>query len=181
MKETWKEELFWLEFLFCRVIHPPSPPSPPKKNYIEDCLLKSGCQNLEGRQSLGEGICWGRWEDKLCPLLSRIDLSQSSFKPNQSAPVSPRKWNVCLVLNFYVFNYLSIFFSTGILCSCHEGYSLDDDGVTCLDVDECDSPSTCSQRCVNNKGSFWCKCFEGYKLESDLKRCKANGKTSGIL
>ena len=45
-------------FLFCRVIHPPPPPPPPKKRiYIEDCLLKSGCQNLEGRQSLGEGIC----------------------------------------------------------------------------------------------------------------------------
>ena len=54
MKETRKEELSILSGN-----SPPSPPPPKKKkrNDIEDCLLKSGCQNLEGRQSLGEGIC----------------------------------------------------------------------------------------------------------------------------
>ena len=56
MKETRKEEL--------SILSGNSPPPPPpkkkkekKRNYIEDCLLKSGCQNLEGRRSLGEGIC----------------------------------------------------------------------------------------------------------------------------
>lgn len=73
-------------------------------------------------------------------------------------------------------NWVSFFFPTGVLCSCFSGYSLDDDGVTCLDIDECETPSSCSQQCFNNRGSFVCKCVEGYKLESDSKRCKAVGK-----
>ena len=63
-----------------------------------------------------------------------------------------------------------------MLCSCFEGFRLTDDNKTCHDINECEDPSSCSQHCVNNRGSFWCKCVEGYKLESDMKRCKAAGE-----
>ena len=66
--------------------------------------------------------------------------------------------------------------SLGVLCSCFEGFRLMDDNKTCHDINECDDPSSCSQHCVNNRGSFWCKCVEGYKLESDMTRCKATGR-----
>ena len=66
--------------------------------------------------------------------------------------------------------------STGVLCSCFEGFRLTDDNKTCQDINECEDPSSCSQHCFNNRGSFWCKCVEGYKLESDVTRCKAAGK-----
>ena len=66
--------------------------------------------------------------------------------------------------------------SSGVLCSCYEGFRLTDDNKTCHDINECEDPSACSQHCFNNRGSFWCKCVEGYKLEPDMKRCKAAGK-----
>lgn len=66
--------------------------------------------------------------------------------------------------------------SSGVLCSCFEGFRLTNDNKTCHDINECEDPGSCSQHCVNNRGSFWCKCVEGYKLEPDMKRCKAAGK-----
>lgn len=68
-------------------------------------------------------------------------------------------------------------FLTGVQCSCRTGFSLESDNTTCLDVDECEDLSSCSQQCYNMKGSFRCKCDEGYKLEYDMKHCKAAGES----
>lgn len=77
----------------------------------------------------------------------------------------------------YVFDFMAIYLiSAGVMCSCFEGFRLTDDNKTCQDINECEDPSSCSQHCFNNRGSFWCKCVEGYKLESDVTRCKAAGK-----
>ena len=57
MKETWKEELFWLEFLFCRVIHPPLPP-PPKKKKKKEIISKIVFLSLVVKTwKEGKGIC----------------------------------------------------------------------------------------------------------------------------
>ncbi|XP_064454780.1 low-density lipoprotein receptor-related protein 1-like [Ornithodoros turicata] len=61
------------------------------------------------------------------------------------------------------------------VCSCHHGYRLLPDGVTCEDIDECvgDNPG-CSHICTNRKGSRSCSCFEGYRMLGD-SICKAEG------
>ena len=48
-------------------------------------------------------------------------------------------------------------------CSCAAGFYLDDDGLTCLDTDECEIDNgNCSQKCINMPGNYTCSCFDGY-------------------
>ncbi|GBO16338.1 Low-density lipoprotein receptor-related protein 4 [Araneus ventricosus] len=61
----------------------------------------------------------------------------------------------------------------GSKCSCHEGYVLSEDGVSCLN--ECDTPGRCSHFCNRTKDGFKCSCAEGYVLETDNRTCKAAG------
>ena len=42
------------------------------------------------------------------------------------------------------------------------------------DVDECQIPGSCSQTCINTKGSFKCECLDGYMRDpADHTFCKA--------
>lgn len=51
-----------------------------------------------------------------------------------------------------------------------------DDGLTCTDIDECESPGVCSHLCINSPGSYQCNCLRGYIMEPDGHRCKITGK-----
>ncbi|KAI8498192.1 hypothetical protein Bbelb_241360 [Branchiostoma belcheri] len=65
-------------------------------------------------------------------------------------------------------------------CSCREGYQVDTDGVSCIDVDECDqSLHDCQQICHNIYGGFSCGCDVGFSINDDGKTCSAcdNGGT----
>ncbi|KAJ8006033.1 hypothetical protein DPEC_G00124070 [Dallia pectoralis] len=65
----------------------------------------------------------------------------------------------------------------GTRCGCQSGYRLNEDSVSCVDIDECDDePGACSHSCVNSQGSFTCHCNPGYLLESDGRRCKITGE-----
>uniref|UniRef100_A0A672MN42 Low-density lipoprotein receptor-related protein 2-like n=1 Tax=Sinocyclocheilus grahami TaxID=75366 RepID=A0A672MN42_SINGR len=66
---------------------------------------------------------------------------------------------------------------TGTRCWCRMGYKPVDDGVVCVDVDECvDRPDFCSHYCNNTQGSFECSCSHGYVLEPDGHSCKITGE-----
>lgn len=81
-------------------------------------------------------------------------------------------------------------------CACKEGYQKGQDGLSCLDIDECLVGSTgrefdfhlssseafaeqslpdvqvCSQGCTNFVPGFSCSCAPGYRL-ADRRRCTA--------
>ena len=47
-----------------------------------------------------------------------------------------------------------------------------DDGVTCVEINECTmNTDDCQQECINIEGGFRCGCFEGYTLNPDLTTC----------
>lgn len=50
------------------------------------------------------------------------------------------------------------------MCSCSEGFRLDDSGVMCVDVNECvENPNICRVgECINEEGKYYCLCPEGY-------------------
>uniref|UniRef100_H2ZHD3 Fibulin-1 n=1 Tax=Ciona savignyi TaxID=51511 RepID=H2ZHD3_CIOSA len=76
--------------------------------------------------------------------------------------------------------------SSGIQCSCREGYSLEEDGFSCNDINECNlATHTClvGQICFNTIGSFTCQrlisCGTGYELTDrntcdDIDECQLN-------
>ncbi|XP_044516681.1 thrombomodulin [Gracilinanus agilis] len=53
----------------------------------------------------------------------------------------------------------------GYTCMCDSGYYLDEDGHSCIDVDDCAlDPNPCPQKCVNTLGAFKCECNPGFEL-----------------
>ena len=50
------------------------------------------------------------------------------------------------------------------------------DTLTCVDENECLTPSSCSQVCVDTKGSYKCECAAGYQLMPNQRTCKLASK-----
>ncbi|XP_035661509.1 vitamin K-dependent protein S-like isoform X2 [Branchiostoma floridae] len=49
--------------------------------------------------------------------------------------------------------------TSSLICSCRDGFVLNEDGLSCDDVDECASNNGgCAQTCTNTPGSFFCTC-----------------------
>uniref|UniRef100_A0A8C4TJE3 Fibulin 2 n=1 Tax=Erpetoichthys calabaricus TaxID=27687 RepID=A0A8C4TJE3_ERPCA len=73
-----------------------------------------------------------------------------------------------------------------LFCSCLNGYTLMQDGISCEDIDEClTGVHSCANgtRCENTRGSFLCvyvggECLEGFLLDTN-RRCV--GKTSCVM
>jgi len=68
----------------------------------------------------------------------------------------------------------------GAVCTCHEGYRLETDQRSCVDIDECSSSSSnrehlqpCAQLCENTPGSYQCQCHADFMLRQDRSSCKS--------
>uniref|UniRef100_A0A803T5U5 EGF-like domain-containing protein n=1 Tax=Anolis carolinensis TaxID=28377 RepID=A0A803T5U5_ANOCA len=66
-------------------------------------------------------------------------------------------------------------------CSCHSGYQLGGDHLSCIPVDYCIS-SPCQGKCLPYPGGFTCQCSVGYMLAEDglncldVDECKASSR-----
>ncbi|XP_027657493.2 very low-density lipoprotein receptor-like [Falco cherrug] len=71
----------------------------------------------------------------------------------------------------------------GPRCWCDPGYRLAEDGLSCVDIDECveRGDGACSQTCLNAPGSYSCACLPGYLLEPDGRVCKLTGPEPMLL
>lgn len=74
----------------------------------------------------------------------------------------------------------------GFVCECNNGFTSDENGYNCADIDECSlSPDICGTgECKNVNGDFVCECEGGYtngptKKCIDIDECKAGGACSG--
>lgn len=80
--------------------------------------------------------------------------------------------------------FLLCFFLPGLdVCACNEGFSLDIDDRTCVDVNECldGTTHTCDLDfgvCTNTIGNYNCSCFDGYILGPQYQ-CQGQ-KTFGV-
>ncbi|SPP86795.1 putative vitellogenin receptor isoform X2 [Drosophila guanche] len=63
---------------------------------------------------------------------------------------------------------------TGAVCSCFDGYRLDTDQRSCVDVNEClEGNQPCAQICENTLGGFQCQCHADFMLHQDRVSCKS--------
>ncbi|PIO59305.1 Low-density lipoprotein receptor domain class A [Teladorsagia circumcincta] len=52
----------------------------------------------------------------------------------------------------------------GYYCHCRDGFKPDPTNpFDCVDIDECAGNNTCTQLCLNTKGSYLCRCHEDYE------------------
>eukprot|EP00794_Sanderia_malayensis_P017393 gene17393-19134_t len=64
----------------------------------------------------------------------------------------------------------------GHVCQCKLGHVIGMNGKDCVDINECDTPGSCSQICRNEVGSFKCFCRKGYSKDPGSgQTCKADG------
>ena len=65
-------------------------------------------------------------------------------------------------------------------CGCRAGFRLQQDGRTCLDVDECEVEDICGHGdCLNLEGSYTCSCHKGYSgqhLCQDIDECEVRNR-----
>uniref|UniRef100_A0A3P9MGM1 Thrombomodulin n=1 Tax=Oryzias latipes TaxID=8090 RepID=A0A3P9MGM1_ORYLA len=57
-----------------------------------------------------------------------------------------------------------------VLCSCKDGYDLDEDAFSCRIGDLC-RPDTCEYQCVMGVSGFFCRCPHGFHLDANLRTC----------
>lgn len=68
------------------------------------------------------------------------------------------------------------------VCSCREGFKLEDDGKTCANIDECETHGICSHKCIDTVGSYKCECLPGYSVDRTRHNlCKAIGPEPLLL
>uniref|UniRef100_A0A3P9HZW2 Thrombomodulin n=1 Tax=Oryzias latipes TaxID=8090 RepID=A0A3P9HZW2_ORYLA len=60
--------------------------------------------------------------------------------------------------------------SYSVLCSCKDGYDLDEDAFSCRIGDLC-RPDTCEYQCVMGVSGFFCRCPQGFHLDANLRTC----------
>ncbi|XP_062430858.1 pro-epidermal growth factor [Rhea pennata] len=67
--------------------------------------------------------------------------------------------------------------------NCPNGYRLETENSTCIDIDECleGGLGTCGQSCINVPGSYICSCLPGYTLDIDKWSCYVNDPAPFLL
>uniref|UniRef100_A0A3Q3J531 Fibulin-1 n=1 Tax=Monopterus albus TaxID=43700 RepID=A0A3Q3J531_MONAL len=135
---------------------------------IENNLCLNGI-----KMALGQGACekpffpGNPWETQISKVIKVLSLYTP---PHCSTHVMSSSF---VSLLFSGSNCSQLCVGNGT-CSCHDGYQLQKDGVTCEDVNECLTGShSCilGQMCINTEGSFRCQreisCGTGYELRED--------------
>ncbi|XP_061422346.1 fibulin-1-like [Lethenteron reissneri] len=110
---------------------------------LNKCMAESVCQNFDGSYSCQ---CKAGYRDTggNC-----TDIDECHPPMNTSQPCKGPVGVNCT-------NTPGLF-----KCTCPPGYYLENDGTTCLDVDECvKSLHNCSQNCTNTQGGYECSCFD---------------------
>uniref|UniRef100_A0A7E4V2M4 EGF-like domain-containing protein n=1 Tax=Panagrellus redivivus TaxID=6233 RepID=A0A7E4V2M4_PANRE len=75
----------------------------------------------------------------------------------------------------------------GFYCHCRDGFQPDPaNPFDCIDIDECKTNNTCTQGCLNTKGSYLCRCLEDYENNVVVgamtgKDCRAKGDPANII
>nr|XP_046146669.1 low-density lipoprotein receptor-related protein 2-like isoform X8 [Oncorhynchus gorbuscha] len=133
----------------------------------EDDSDEAGCDQLKCSNQLyqcGSGECVDH--SLLCDHIINCpdgsDEGHGCSTNNCSSPGTPQCDQHCVSTPY------------GPRCICAAGFRLQANGLSCVDVDECNEvlPPVCSHTCLNTRSSFLCRCHHGYLLEPNGHSCK---------
>ena len=72
---------------------------------------------------------------------------------------------------------ISNFFLGTFMCNCQSGYTLAEDGLECIDDNECslnNGHGPCQDVCTNTEGGYKCSCRSGTTLANDGHTCQSS-------
>ncbi|XP_055958743.1 multiple epidermal growth factor-like domains protein 6 [Patella vulgata] len=101
-------------------------------------------------------------------------LCKPGFKGDPSRQLKCKDINECTEEDNYGCSHRCTNAIGSAYCGCKEGFRLDSDHKTCIDVDECKiNNGGCQQICYNTPGSFGCDCrTPHYSLARNGKSCR---------
>ncbi|XP_042171133.1 low-density lipoprotein receptor-related protein 2-like isoform X1 [Oncorhynchus tshawytscha] len=133
----------------------------------EDYSDEAGCDQLKCSNQLyqcgsGECVDHSLLCDQIINCPDGSDEGHGCSTNNCSSPGTPQCDQHCLSTPY------------GPRCICAAGFRLQANGLSCVDVDECNEvlPPVCSHTCLNTRSSFLCRCHHGYLLEPNGHSCK---------
>ena len=66
-------------------------------------------------------------------------------------------------------------------CICDKGFTLDESGGNCTDIDECENPQACQYgNCINSQGSYVCQCPPHHELIPSQNGCVGKIQLSSL-
>ncbi|XP_031672657.1 low-density lipoprotein receptor-related protein 2 isoform X6 [Oncorhynchus kisutch] len=133
----------------------------------EDYSDEAGCDQLKCSNQLyqcgsGECVDHSLLCDQIINCPDGSDEGHGCSTNNCSSPGTPQCDQHCVSTPY------------GPRCICAAGFRLQANGLSCVDVDECNEvlPPVCSHTCLNTRSSFLCRCHQGYLLEPNGHSCK---------
>uniref|UniRef100_A0A8C7RPG1 EGF-like domain-containing protein n=1 Tax=Oncorhynchus mykiss TaxID=8022 RepID=A0A8C7RPG1_ONCMY len=133
----------------------------------EDHSDEAGCDQLKCSNQLyqcgsGECVDHSLLCDQIINCPDGSDEGHGCSTNNCSSPGTPQCDQHCVSTPY------------GPRCICAAGFRLQANGLSCVDVDECNEvlPPVCSHTCLNTRSSFLCRCHHGYLLEPNGHSCK---------
>ncbi|XP_067946456.1 fibrillin-1-like [Watersipora subatra] len=127
---------------------------------VNECLMNNGGCDDECTNTIGS---------RSCGCSSGFKLAADGSSCENVNECLSQLTNICdLLYGICTDKTKNSSYPLGYICSCHEGYELSEDEVTCIDSNEClrEDRGGCSQGCSNTIGSYSCFCGIGYSLNT---------------
>ncbi|WAR07539.1 MLP-like protein, partial [Mya arenaria] len=146
-------------------------------SFLCECLMgfkDSGSNHCEDVDECTNSLLNGCGQNMICSNTEggyTCECMEGFVQSDQDCKVQ----NPCLQLGNLNCSHYCVVEENVAECKCNFGFYIDEDLLTCKDINECDNDTLneCEPKgnCINVAGSCKCECTPGYKLSNDGRQC----------